>query len=179
MWNQEFYNQVIDFAGEAHKTQKVPGSEIPYVTHVVRVANEVLLAWTQSNTKFDIDYAIACALLHDTIEDTSVTFDQVTQVFGEEVALGVLALTKNESLPTKEAQMKDSLERILKERMEVRVVKMCDRIDNLSEPPHYWDEAKKRRYQQEARLILDTLGGVNQWVEARLGEKIEAYAQYF
>ncbi|HAS46146.1 MAG TPA: bifunctional (p)ppGpp synthetase/guanosine-3',5'-bis(diphosphate) 3'-pyrophosphohydrolase [Microscillaceae bacterium] len=179
MWNPEFYNQVLDFAGEAHKAQKIPGSEIPYVTHVARVASEVILAWSQSTTKFEINYAIACALLHDTIEDTSVTFDEVVQQFGEEIAHGVLALTKNETLPTKEAQMKDSLERILKQKTEVRIVKMCDRIDNLTEPPHYWDEAKKRRYQKEARLILDTLGGVNEWVEARLSQKIEAYTQYF
>ncbi len=179
MWDQKLYNQAIDFAGEAHKSQKIPGSEIPYVTHVARVANEVILAWVQSTTKFRIDYAIACALLHDTIEDTTVTLNQIAKTFGEEVAAGVLALTKDEGLPTKEAQMQDSLDRILKQCVEVRIVKMGDRVDNLGKPPHYWDEAKKRRYQQEAQLILNRLGGVNDWIEARLEQKIKEYAQYF
>lgn len=179
MWNQELYNQLMDFVGEAHKAQQIPGAEMSYVTHLARVTNEVIWAWVQSEDKFDIDYAMACALLHDTIEDTSVTFEQVAEKFGEEVARGVLALTKNETLPTKEVQMQDSLERILQQRLEVRVVKMCDRIDNLSEPPHYWDEAKKRRYQKEAQLILERLGGVNQVVENRLQDKIAAYVKYF
>lgn len=179
MWIQEIYNKAMAFAGDAHAEQKIPGSNQSYTTHLARVTMEVMSAWVHSNTnKFDADYAIQCAILHDTMEDTEVTFEQVKETFGEEVAQGVLALTKNEELPGKPAQMNDSLQRILQQRNEVRIVKMCDRIDNLSEPPYYWDNHKRLRYQQEAQVILDTLQGVNAYTENRLKEKIAAYSQY-
>ncbi|WP_299458626.1 HD domain-containing protein [uncultured Microscilla sp.] len=178
MWNQSIYLKAIEFAGDAHIAQKIPGSNRSYTTHLARVAMEVMTAWVQSPVKFDADYALQCALLHDTIEDTKVTYAQVAKVFGQEVADGVMALTKNDQLPGKEAQMEDSLRRILRQRVEVRMVKMCDRIDNLSEPPYYWDSPKKHRYQQEARVILNTLQGVNPYIEQRLQEKIDHYSTY-
>lgn len=178
MWDQEIYKQAIVFAGDAHQEQKIPGSQRSYVSHLARVAMEIMSAWVASTEKFQVDYAIQCALLHDAIEDTEVTFEQVKQTFGDKVAQGVLALTKNTNLP-KPAQMPDSLQRILQQPFEVRLVKMCDRIDNLSKPPHYWDKAKKQRYQQEAQLILETLGGVNTYIEERLQQKITEYKQYF
>lgn len=178
MWNQEIYVKAIEFAGDAHIGQKIPGSNRSYTTHLARVAMEVMSAWVHSLAKFDADYAIQCALLHDVIEDTNTTYEQVKETFDEEVANGVLALTKNEQLPNKKAKMDDSLQRILQQRVEVRMVKMCDRIDNLSEPPYYWDNPKRLRYQEEAQEILDALRGVNQYIENRLKGKIAHYATY-
>jgi len=60
-----------------------------------------------------------CAILHDTIEDTKFNYDKVKELFGEKIANGVLALTKDESLPTKNEMMLDSLERIKKQPKEV------------------------------------------------------------
>jgi (p)ppGpp synthase/HD superfamily hydrolase len=62
--------------------------------------------------------AIQCALLHDVIEDTDITFERVDAEFGAEVAAGVLALTKN-SMLDKIVQMEDSLRRIQKQPYEV------------------------------------------------------------
>ena len=178
MWNQDLYLQTLIFAGKAHHKQKVPASEMSYVVHFANVTMEVAHALVCSNdTNLDATFAIQCALLHDTIEDTAVTYEDIVANFGKKIADGVLALTKNESLP-KEEQMQDSLNRIVAQGPEVRIVKMADRINNLQPPPAYWDNAKMLKYKKEAQLILDTLKGVNPYIENRLQQKIETYNQY-
>lgn len=175
MWNPDEYLRTLIFAGKAHYQQKIPASEMSYVVHITNVAMEVANALVCSNDKnLDATFAIQCALLHDTIEDTEVTYQDVLKEFGQRIADGVLALTKDETLP-KEAQMLDSLERIVQQGAEVRMVKMADRINNLQPPPHYWDSAKKIKYKTEAQLILDKLKGVNPYIEQRLAQKIADY----
>ncbi|BDS13772.1 HD domain-containing protein [Aureispira anguillae] len=178
MWNQDLYLEALIFAGKAHSKQKVPASDMSYVVHITNVAMEVANALVHSNDpNLNGTLAIQCALLHDTIEDTTVTYENIEEQFGQPIADGVLALTKNNSLP-KEEQMLDSLKRIVKQGAEVRMVKMADRINNLQAPPAHWDAFKIRRYQKEAQLILDSLGGINPYIEARLSAKIKNYQQY-
>lgn len=179
MWDQDAYLRTLLFAGQAHRKQKVPSSEMSYVVHITNVAMEVANALIQEpNKDLDGTFAIQCALLHDTIEDTEVTYEDIVAEFGTRVAEGVFALTKNEQLP-KEAQMADSLKRIVQQGKEVRMVKMADRINNLQKPPKHWDTAKMKRYQKEAQFMLEELAGIHPYIEARLKQKMEAYKQYF
>lgn len=179
MWDQDAYLKTLLFAGYAHRNQKVPSSEMSYVVHITNVTMEVANALIQGTDK-DLDgtFAVQCALLHDTIEDTDVTYEDLVAEFGTRVADGVLALTKNETLP-KEARMADSLKRIVAQGKEVRLVKMADRINNLQKPPKHWDRAKMKRYHKEAQFMLEQLGGVHGYIEARLKQKIAVYKQYF
>ena len=176
MWNPDLYQKAIKFAAEAHGDQKIPGSNLPYVVHLSNVCMETVAAMVHSK-QGDFDLAMQCALLHDTIEDTAISYDEVFALFGEKVAMGVQALTKNKYLPKSE-QMADSLQRILTQSREVRIVKMADRISNLQRPPHYWSKEKRLAYQLEAQLILDQLGGVNVYLEERLEQKIESYVLF-
>ena len=98
---QEIYQTAIKYAGTQHQDQKVPGSNANYLLHLSNVAMEVMMAH-HATPDFDLAYAIQLAILHDTIEDTSSTFLEIQELFGDEVAEGVQALTKDESLPTKE-----------------------------------------------------------------------------
>jgi (p)ppGpp synthase/HD superfamily hydrolase len=179
IYNEEIYRQTITFAGRAHANHKIPGTEIPYITHLASVAMETLSAIINTpNSGLNTDLALQCALLHDTLEDTPTSYQELEVSFGKEVAQGVLALTKNSKLAT-DKQMADSLERILLQPIEIRIVKMADRIDNLYLPAIYWTVKKRQYYQNEAQMILNTLGGVNGYIENRLRQKIEAYAKYF
>jgi (p)ppGpp synthase/HD superfamily hydrolase len=173
-WSQDNYITAFQFAAEAHQGQKIPGSELPYITHISLVTMEVIAA-LQAEDGVDGNLAVQCALLHDTIEDTAVTFEIVRQEFGEAVAQGVQALTKNASLPKPEA-MADSLRRIQEQPKAVWMVKLADRITNLLPPPHYWTKEKIAFYQQEARQIHTALGGASPFLAARLAAKIEDYA---
>lgn len=178
MWNPEHYQKAIYFAGEAHAGQLFPGSKASYVVHLAQVAMEVMHAWTQAPGGWDADLAVQCALLHDCLEDTPTPYAEVAKVFGEPVAKGVLALTKDEHLPKSE-QMMDSLTRIRKDgRPEIAMVKLADRITNLQSPPHYWEKPKIARYQEEARVILDQLGFASEFLADRLKHKIDAYSRF-
>src|SRR5688572_30488935 len=166
MFSQELYKRALDFAAAAHGDQKVPGTNHPYVTHLAKVAMEIIAA-CEAEQELDADLAVPCALLHDSIEDAGVTRDQIRAAFGDRIADGVQALTKNASLP-KEAQMQDSLDRIKREPRAVWAVKLADRITNLEPPPHYWNLEKKKRYQEEARQIRDQLGAASPFLAARI-----------
>lgn len=180
MWNQDSYLQALLFAAKAHKNQKVPSSEMNYVTHVANVAMEVAHALVHSpSSDIDATFAIQIALLHDCIEDTPMSYTDIKNAFGQAVANGVLALTKNKKLPNKMAQMADSIERIKREGAAIYLVKMADRINNLQSPPAHWDTEKKKKYHQEAIFILEQLKGINPYIEERLAKKIKDYVTYF
>lgn len=122
--------------------------------------------------------AIQCALLHDTIEDTKVTFEQISSEFGQNVADGVLALTKDKTLPSKFEQMQDSLSRIKAVPFEIWMVKLGDRITNLQPPPIYWNNDKIIKYRDEAKFIFESLKDAHLILSKRLEQKIINYQIY-
>ncbi len=178
MFSQENYIEVLNFAAIAHGEQKTPKG-LPYLAHITCVAMEVINACEKSNLDEEkSNIAISCALLHDVIEDANITYDELYVKFGEKVANGVEALTKDKTLASKQEQMKDSIERLLAQPYEVQMVKLADRITNLGIPPKHWDNEKIKKYQKEAGFILSCLGNSNIYLAERLKEKIENYNNY-
>ena len=178
MQTQSLYQKAIKFAAAKHaeQNQTVPGTNLPYVVHLSNVAMEILIA-SFNTDDFDLGFAVQVALLHDTIEDTCTTFDELETEFGTDIAKAVLALTKNNSLP-KEQQMNDSLKRIKSIPTEIWAVKLADRITNLQPPPPHWDNDRKNRYREEAKLIHSELKGGNEFLARRLEKKIEEYGGF-
>lgn len=176
---QSLYQKAILFAAEKHeaKNQKVPGTNLPYLLHLSNVAMEILIASAHTEN-FDLGFAVQVALLHDTLEDTDTTFQELEEKFGLEVAEAVAALTKNERL-TKEERMNDCLERIRKLKPEVWAVKLADRITNLQPPPPDWDKEKIEKYYEEAKTIWCELGSANGYLGERIHEQIAYYAAYY
>lgn len=172
-WSPDIYSRAFKYAALAHHSQRVTGTELPYITHISLVSMEVMTALSVEDG-LDGDLAVQCALLHDALEDTPVTFHELETGFGLPVARGVLALTKNSLLP-KEQQMPDSLKRIRQQPRKVWLVKLADRITNLAPPPVHWNNEKKTSYRQEAILIHDALGDASSYLAGRLGERIEQY----
>jgi (p)ppGpp synthase/HD superfamily hydrolase len=178
-WSPEIWHAAWEFATLAHHGQRLPGSELPYAGHVAAVAMEVARAIALRQTgEMPVerpDLAIACALLHDTVEDTPTPLATITERFGLEVARGVAALSKDPAVGDKPAQMVDSLARIRNCPPEVWMVKLADRIHNLRAPPHYWTTAKIDAYRNEARQIHDALADACPVLAARLLARIETY----
>jgi (p)ppGpp synthase/HD superfamily hydrolase len=164
-------------ATEMHKGQKYGGSkrgeQIDYLNHIGSVTFEVMN--TALHDKININLALKCAILHDTIEDTALNYEDIRLHFGQNIADGVLALTKKENIQDKNQKMIDSLNRIKEQPKEVWIVKMADRIANLYAPPFYWDNKKKKEYLQESKLILETLKDASNYLATRLSKKIEHY----
>lgn len=174
-WSQERYLAAWRFAAEAHHGQTFPGTELSYLLHIGAVAMEVLGALAVEDVE-EPDLAVQCALLHDVLEDTEVGYPQLVAVFGERVADGVRALTKDGGMD-KAAAMADSLARIREQPREVWWVKLADRITNLQPPPHYWSAGKIERYRGEAETILAALGEASPFLAGRLRGKIAGYGR--
>lgn len=180
-WSINELQKTWQLVSRLHDGQKYggpqEGEKIEYINHIGSVTFEVLKA-IEETPGMQAGLAVKCALLHDSIEDTPYSYKEVQELFGAEVADGVMALTKNDSLEGKGAKMMDSLARIKQQPKEVWAVKMADRICNLYAPPYYWDNRKKRDYIAEARLILEELKDGNAYLAKRLEEKIEAYREF-
>ena len=173
---QSLYQKAIAFAGEKHGDQKVPGTQSSYLLHLSNVAMETMIAAGHTDD-FDLGFAVQVALLHDVLEDTSTTFNELQAAFGLKIADAVLALSKNEALES-QAQIPDSLERIKLQTKEVWAVKLADRITNMQEPPLHWDKNKRMTYLKMAGIILFELKGCNDYLEKRLEHKIIDYQAY-
>ena len=109
-FSRDLFMRAWHFAARAHDARKVPGSELPYITHVGAVAMEVI-APLAIEDHGNPDLAVACALLHDAVEDTDVTADAIAAELGAAVAEGVSALSKDKRV-SKDEQMADNLRRI-------------------------------------------------------------------
>jgi (p)ppGpp synthase/HD superfamily hydrolase len=163
------------FAADAHSKQTVPGREANYLAHLGEVVLELISAHFISPLD-DLNLAVQCAILHDTIEDQGdkVKAVEIEKRCGYAVAEGLLALSKSKELP-QGAAMQDSLDRILLQPRSVWCVKLADRVTNLQSVPNYWSAKKIAEYRTEASLIVDTLGAANACLSARLRECIASY----
>lgn len=180
-WSIDEIQNTWQLVSKLHDGQKYGGSNegerVEYINHIGSVVFEVLNA-TRLTENMNADLAVKCAMLHDTIEDTVFNYERVNDLFGSEVASGVLALTKNDEIEDSLEKMLDSLSRIKQQPIEVWAVKMADRICNLYEPPYYWDDEKKLKYIKEAEIILSELKDGNQYLANRLQNKIKEYYRF-
>jgi len=174
MINQDICNKALLFASMKHEGQKMKQPDVSYVTHLQGVCLEAISGCLNSKVNVNLEKIILLALLHDTIEDTSATYEEVKDNFGKDIADGVLALTKNYNLKHDEKMM-DSLKRIKAQGVEVAIVKLADRIFNLKDVPKLWSNEKIESYKEEARLILKELGNNNEYMSKRLEYKINNY----
>ncbi|MFA8450250.1 MAG: HD domain-containing protein [Bacteroidales bacterium] len=172
---QDEYQDAIRFAGEKHAGQSIPGSPISYMAHISNVAMEVLLSYFKKPS-FDINFATQVAILHDVLEDTQCTTQELENKFGQKITDAVQALSKDKCISS-HLQIKDSIHRIKKMPKEVGLVKLADRITNLQPPPTTWTKDKIQTYKEESLYILKELGNCNDYLKGRLGICIEIYGE--
>lgn len=137
------------------------------------VSYEIISA-LEYHPNIDSDLAVCAALLHDVIEDTRVTYEEIKLQFGADLADGILALSKDEKVHP-DQRLEDSLRRIMLQPQEIRMVKLADRITNMNRPPDGWGSSKRKNYSDEAETILETLGTASGYLSERLKGKIDYY----
>ena len=181
MWSIDEIQKTWHLAAKLHHGQiykdASEGRDMAYLFHIGSVTFEMMTA-VLKEPELNAGLAIKCAILHDTIEDTSIDFHEVQNLFGEEVAHGVMALSKNEELETKREMMEDSLQRIKQQPKEVWAVKMADRICNLYLHPHHWSKEKIIKYREEALFIHHELKEGSPYLADRLYTRILAYTAF-
>jgi guanosine-3',5'-bis(diphosphate) 3'-pyrophosphohydrolase len=112
--------------------------------------------------------------LHDVVEDTDTSIEDLRKLFAVDVCEGVMALTKDKRL-TKAEQMQDSLRRIRQASNEIAIVKIADRIANLSNPQLCWSCDKQLYYFQESIYLHKMLAYANKKIADKLAVSIQAY----
>lgn len=167
------------FATERHDGQ-LYAKRYPYLTHIGAVALELdsaLLAPASGEEPVDAGFARVVAILHDILEDTATGREELAGIFGEEVAAGVAALTKDDALPKAE-RMPDSLRRIRECRREVWLVKLADRVANTNVVPVHFGTDWIRGYIPESALVLRELGEASERLGRRLRDNISRWEAY-
>jgi (p)ppGpp synthase/HD superfamily hydrolase len=114
------------YAAIKHRYQTLTDGQTPYFSHVVRVTFIL-------RDLFDIDDQdiIVATVLHDVVEDTGTSLDEIDQLFGRTIAYYVEALTKNEALPKRRRELEYD-ERLFNAPEIVQIAKLADMYDNLS-----------------------------------------------
>ena len=138
------------FAKQAHEGQKrVLGED--YITHPLDVA--------EIAKKHGADEAtIYACLLHDVVEDTPITLEEITEIFGQEVAFLVEGVTKVENPEfTKQENQEKTLEKVskyAKQDKRVLLIKLSDRIHNMMYCEHAELKKTLKRYKKENPLYI-------------------------
>ena len=152
--NTDSLNKAYNFALEAHQNQK-RDEGVPYIIHPVAVAKIL--------TELKLDSAtITTGLLHDTIEDTNVTYETVRKEFGDEVANLVEGVTKISALEDKastDSKAENFRKLILATSKDIRVllVKLADRLHNMRTIQFVKDKDKIIRKAKETMEIYAPL----------------------
>ncbi len=160
------------FAAEKHKDQKRKGSNgEPYINHPIEVAN--LLTNVGA---IDDPEMIVAALLHDTVEDTDATFDEIESKFGPVVAGYVRELTDDKSLPKAERK-RLQIEHAPHLSQGAKPIKLADKISNIHDvtanPPHDWDLTRRREYVEWGEKVVAGLRGSNAPLETLFDDAVD------
>jgi guanosine-3',5'-bis(diphosphate) 3'-pyrophosphohydrolase len=131
--------KACQFASEKHKEQRRKNKlGTPYINHPLEVANYI----SEVGKIYDV-VPLVSAVLHDTVEDTDTTYEELVTVFGKEIADVVMEVTDDKSLP-KVTRKKLQVEHAKVISDNAKLVKMCDKISNVKstvlDPPSWSDE---------------------------------------
>jgi GTP diphosphokinase / guanosine-3',5'-bis(diphosphate) 3'-diphosphatase len=153
------------FAAEKHAAQKRKGAAAePYINHLIEVAQLV----AESSEQLDTNLVMA-GLLHDTIEDTGTTADELESAFGSDIAGLVVEMTDDKSLP-KEVRKCKQIQDAPRKSVRAQVIKLADKISNLrsllNSPPATWTAERKRAYFEWARQVVEALPSPNPLLKA-------------
>lgn len=116
-------HKAIEFAALRHKDQKRKGTVLPYIVHPM----EVMQILTQNGCDENV---IVAGILHDTIEDTETTYDDILENFGKEIADIVASESEDKSKSWKERKQ-TTIDRLPKESLETQLVCCADKLSNL------------------------------------------------
>jgi len=156
--------KALAYAAHKHRDQRRKDAESsPYINHPIALADVLI------NEGGVVDVEVLCAaLLHDTVEDTATTHEELLNAFGSKIARIVAEVTDDTSLPKAERK-RLQVEHAAGLSKEAKLVKLADKICNLRDisdrPPAHWDRQRRREYFDWARRVIDGVRGAHPGLE--------------
>ncbi|MFL5561514.1 MAG: HD domain-containing protein [Gemmatimonadaceae bacterium] len=152
------------FAAARHRKQKRKGSAgEPYINHPIAVAELIASVGRVSDV-----LTLAAAILHDTVEDTDATLDDIEREFGADIRGIVAELTDDKSLPSDERKRLQVANAPNASRR-AKIVKLADKSVNVADivrdPPPHWPVTRRRQYVEWAKEVVAGCRGANTALE--------------
>jgi len=161
--------KALEFAAQKHRDQRRKDKDAsPYINHPIQLANVL----RQEGGVAD-PVVIAAALLHDTLEDTETTWQELRGEFGDEIANIVQEVTDVQWLK-KIVRKRLQVAKARHASMAARLVKLADKICNLRDvaarPPASWSLERRREYFEWAKEVVDKLRGTHPGLERKFDD---------
>lgn len=159
--------EAASFSAEKHQDQRRKNAkQQPYICHPIRVARRLAV----DGSVTDVNVLVA-ALLHDTVEDTDTTLEEIEALFGATVANIVDEVSDDKTLP-KDERKRQQIEHAPCISPEAKLVKLGDKLDNLTdlltETPLGWRAERVAQYFEWAEKVIQGLRGTNDTLEDNL-----------
>lgn len=164
------------YAAECHQSQTRKNmAHTPYIIHPMSVTQNLLSIGHVRDTD-----VIIASLLHDTIEDTQATYDDLKKRFGEKVEGLVREVTEDNKLAGQKKR-KMQIVHALQTSKEASMIKLADKLYNLealiTEPPEKWTRERIDQYFEWSQVVIDNLPDANPDLKAAVHKVILDYWQ--
>ena len=164
--------KAMRFSAEKHNDQRRKDSKSsPYINHPIQVAERLYSVGGVRDAAL-----LAAAILHDTIEDTDATPDEIQREFGSEVLGLVLEVTDDRSLP-KEVRKQLQVETAAKKSPRAKLLKLADKLCNVKDlvesPPADWSMKRRQEYLDWTEKVVLGMRGSNRELEELYDEVLK------
>ena len=157
--------RALAFAAQRHRDQRRRDRHAsPFVNHPIEVATLLADVGGVSDTT-----ALAAAVLHDVVEDTATTTEEIESVFGAAIARIVAEVTDDPALPGVERRRQQAL-RAATLSPAARLIKIADKTANLRQLPNDWTPERRADYALSATKVVDACRGTNAALEQLFDE---------
>ena len=169
-------NQLIlkaaHFAAQKHRDQRRKDNDTsPYINHPISVAKII-----SEIGNVDDPEVLAAALLHDTIEDTKTTIEELLDNFGERVCSLVQEVTDDITLPKLERKQRQ-IDHAKEISRDAAIIKLGDKIANVTDitntPPTDWDSNRQLEYFDWAEKVINNYPKINKKLENHFKDSIQ------
>lgn len=159
----------INYAAIKHRDQRRKDQfKSPYINHPIDVVNWLVLAGYENDQEL-----LAAAVLHDTIEDTGTSYEELATVFGKDIADIVMECTDNKKLD-KITRKKEQIKHAAVISKKAKLVKLADKLSNMFDlqknPPLKWTPAEIHGYFVWSLHVIREMKGTNAYLENELNK---------
>jgi guanosine-3',5'-bis(diphosphate) 3'-pyrophosphohydrolase len=157
--------KALYFAANKHRNQRRKNADaFPYINHPISLVNILC------NEVHITDINVICsALLHDTVEDTETTAEELAIEFGKDISDIVMEVTDDQSIEARHKRKQLQVEHASQISEQAKLLKLADKISNLrdlaNDPPATWNLERQREYFDWAKQVIDQLRGTHAELE--------------